>query len=61
MASGKGKARAAMGKVRSAEQRFMTRWRARNAVCNQRANARGLAGWPRRKFKVACRARGGFY
>ena len=44
----------------TAEQRYMKRWRARNAVCNHRANARGLYGWPRRKFKVACRARAGF-
>ena len=50
----------AISHVSSAGQRYMQRWRARNAVCNRRANARALSGWARRKFKVACRAHAGF-
>ncbi|MFT4096145.1 MAG: hypothetical protein QM651_03425, partial [Rhodoblastus sp.] len=57
----KGNAVTASRKAMTAEQRYMKRWRARNAVCNHLADARDLSGWRRRKFKVACRARGGFH
>ena len=57
----KAKVATARKKVMTAEQRYMQRWRARNRVCNRQADARDLSGWPRRKFKVACRAKAGFY
>ena len=60
-AQGKAKAVSVRKKVMTAEQRYMKRWHARNRVCNRQADARDLSGWPRRKFKVACRAKGGFY